>query len=163
MVADSLGSSYSQGFESPSRCSKPLSSRHYNICEEYTDISNLYHPLLVLIATATENELAKIIQYLKEENRIPREKAPERISLIDLERQRLVRFGLTLGAAIREVVTIVHHRTFQRWVAKTNGSASPRNTSNKVGRPRTQQELREMVVKIAKETGWGACRNCGEL
>lgn len=126
-------------------------------------MSKLFHPLLVLIATATENELAKSIQYLKEENRILREKAPGRIPLTDQERQRLIKFGLPLGAAIREVITIVHYRTFQRWVAKANDSASPRNKSNKIGRPRTPESLREPVVKIAKETGWGAGRICGEL
>jgi hypothetical protein len=34
--------------------------------------TKLFHPLLVLIASATNRELARYIQYLKEENKILR-------------------------------------------------------------------------------------------
>ena len=122
----------------------------------------LYHPLLELIATAAENELATIIQYLKEENRILRDKLPKRVPLTDQERQRLVNTGTPLGSAIKEIITIVHPRTFQRWVAATKGDSSTQ-TKKKTGRPKTSEEIRELVIKIAKETGWGAGRICGEL
>ena len=122
-------------------------------------MKKLFHPLLELIATAAENELAAIIQHLKEENRILRDKLPKRVSLTDEERQRLVKTGTPLGSAIKEIITIVHHRTFQRWVAATKGGSSQKKT----GRPKKSEEIRELVIKIANETGWGATRICGEL
>lgn len=124
-------------------------------------MKKLFHPLLELIATAAENELAAIIQHLKEENRILRDKLPKRVSLTDEERQRLVKTGTPLGSAIKEIITIVHHRTFQRWVAAAKGGSCSKK--KKTGRPRTSEEIRELVVKIAMETGWGAGRICGEL
>lgn len=63
---------------------------------------------------AAENELAAFIQYLKEENRILRDKLPKRVQLTDEERQRLVKTGKPLGSPIKEIITIVHHRIFKR-------------------------------------------------
>ena len=125
-------------------------------------MKKLYHPLLELIATAAENELAAIIQHLKEENRILRDKLPKRVPLTDAERQRLVKTGALLGSAIKEIITIVHYRTFQRWVAAAKGGAAS-GKKTKTGRPKTTAEIRELVIKIANETGWGATRICGEL
>jgi hypothetical protein len=34
--------------------------------------AKIYHPLLAMIASATNNELAKCVEYLKEENKILR-------------------------------------------------------------------------------------------
>jgi len=68
-------------------------------------MKKLFHPLLELIANAAENELAAIIQHLKEENRILRDKLPKRVSLTDEERQRLVKTGSPLGSA----------RSFEPW------------------------------------------------
>ena len=124
-------------------------------------MNKLFHPLLELIANAAENELAAIIQHLKEENRILRDKLPKRVQLTDEERQRLVKTGSPLGSAIKEIITIVHYRTFQRWVAAAKGGSFRKR--KKTGRPKTAQEIRELVIKIATETGWGAGRICGEL
>ena len=38
----------------------------------------IFHPLLALIASATNNELAKYVEYLKEENKILRARIPGR-------------------------------------------------------------------------------------
>ena len=35
-------------------------------------MNKIYHPLLALIASATDNELAKYVEYLKNENKILR-------------------------------------------------------------------------------------------
>jgi len=42
-------------------------------------MSKLYHPLLTLIATATDWFLAHHLEYLKEENRILRAQIPKQI------------------------------------------------------------------------------------
>jgi putative transposase len=123
-------------------------------------MSKLFHPLLVLIASATEQELARHVQYLKEENRILRDKLPKRLPLTDQERRRLVKFGKPLGSAIKELITIVTPRTFARWLATETG-VKPK--PKKAGRPRTAEEIRELILKLARETGWGYSRLHGEL
>ena len=41
----------------------------------------LRHTLLLRLARATETELARMVEYLKEENRVPRQRLPERITV----------------------------------------------------------------------------------
>ena len=48
---------------------------------------------MVLLAKATDRELARMISYLKEENRILRARLPERINVTPKERERLWRLG----------------------------------------------------------------------
>lgn len=59
-------------------------------------MTRLIHPLLVLIARATEKELVLYLEYLKAENRILRSKLPKRIEVTPAERDRLVRLGVRL-------------------------------------------------------------------
>lgn len=42
-------------------------------------MGRIFHPLLALLASATRQELARQVAYLKEENRILRARLPERI------------------------------------------------------------------------------------
>jgi hypothetical protein len=53
-------------------------------------MANVFQSLLLAIATATQNELARQIKYFKVENQILRSKLPERITITPQERQRLV-------------------------------------------------------------------------
>ena len=66
-----------------------------------------FHPLLALIASAADRELAKYIEYLKEENKILRARIPGQIHTKPSERERLIKFGKALGRAIEELITIV--------------------------------------------------------
>ena len=66
------------------------------------------HPLLPLIAKATEKEATKYIEYLKAENRILRNKLPKRVEVTEAERATLVRLGKRVGSAIKDLVSIVH-------------------------------------------------------
>ena len=75
-------------------------------------------PLLLLVAEATEKQLAKYIEYLKAENRILRDKLPKRVKVSRSERERLVKLGKPLGTAIKELITVVTPRTFARWVTR---------------------------------------------
>ncbi len=103
--------------------------------------------------------LERLLAYLLEENKILRSKAPQRISLTPRERNRLVKFGKAVGPAIKEVITIVSPRTFARWV---NGTKR-RTPVLKRGRRPTPDEIRELVLKLARENGWGYTRILGEL
>jgi putative transposase len=84
----------------------------------------LLQPLFALFASATDSQLAKMVEYLKAENRILRDKLPRRLTITPRERNRLVKLGSKLGSAIRNLITIVTPRAFSRWVAA--GRARPR-------------------------------------
>ena len=82
-------------------------------------MAKLLHPLLLLLARATEPELVRTIEYLKTEDRILRGKLPKRITVTPAERSRLVKLGKKLGAAIKEIFTIVQRRAAGIFFAAT--------------------------------------------
>ncbi len=53
-------------------------------------MTRIFHPLLAMIASATDRELARYVEYLKEENKILRARIPGQIHTRDHERERLV-------------------------------------------------------------------------
>ena len=57
-------------------------------------MTNVFQSLLLLIAGATQKELARQVKYLKVENEILRSKLPKRITITPKEKNRLVRFAL---------------------------------------------------------------------
>ena len=127
-------------------------------------MGRLLQPLLVYLSVATDRELARQVQFLKEENRILRDKLPARITVTPRERQRLIKYGRGLGQAIQELVTIVTPRTFVRWLSgEKDRTRSGRPPERKPGRPKTPEDIRGLVVRLAKETGWGYTRILGEL
>ena len=67
---------------------------------------NVYTSLMLVIAKSTAKELARQISYLKAENQILRSRLPKRLSLSQLEKNRLVRFARNLGSALIELATI---------------------------------------------------------
>jgi len=120
----------------------------------------LFHPLLALIASATDKELAKYVQYLKEENKILRARIPGQVHTRSAERERLLKFGKPLGRAIEELITIVSPKTFYRWVREEGRGSGPKNPKGGQRKPR---EIRELVLRIATQTGFGYTRIIGEL
>ena len=116
--------------------------------------------MLFLLARSTSDDLQKQVEFLKAENELLRKRVPrKRIFLKPDERARLLALGRELGPAIRQIVTIVDYSTFRRWVRKEDGlDARPGK-----GRPGIAMIIRELVVQIAKETGWGYTRIPGEL
>jgi putative transposase len=124
-------------------------------------MKNLYHRLLLLIAGATQKELASQVRYLKIENEILRSKLPRRVSVTEKERNKLVKFGSKLGKALGQLVTIVHPDTLRRWIREAGKPG--KKTPAKKGRPRTKEEIRELILKLARENDWGYTRILGEL
>ncbi|QDU09798.1 integrase core domain-containing protein [Gimesia aquarii] len=124
-------------------------------------MSRILHPLLALIASATDNELAKYVEYLKHENAILRSRLPKQIHTTYEERQTLLKYGKVLGRAIEELISIVSPATFARWV-RDKKIGRPKLKNPKGGK-RKPQEIRELVIRIAIETGFGYTRIIGEL
>jgi putative transposase len=120
-----------------------------------------FRPLLLLLARLTDRELAGVVQYLKTENDILRSRLPKRINVTAREKQRLLKFGRPLGSAIKHLITIVSPRTFARWANAEPITRRPK--SRPPGRPRTPDDLRELVLLLARENEWGYTRILGEL
>ncbi|WP_278465693.1 integrase core domain-containing protein [Gimesia maris] len=119
----------------------------------------LFHPLLTLIATASDSLLARYVLYLKNENRILRGRIPGEIHTKPHERTQLLKYGQPLGTAINELITIVTPGTFHRWVREEKRGRKKKP----IGRPGKSAVLRELILKIARETGFGYTRILGEL
>ena len=120
----------------------------------------IFEPLLFLIARSTTDDLQKQVEYLKAENEMLRKRVPKKHILLEAdERAKLLKFGKELGPAIRHLFTIVSYSTFRRWVRKED----PQNVKTRQGRPRISVVIREVILQIAKDTGWGYSRILGEL
>lgn len=122
-------------------------------------MSTLFHRFFTVIAAATDRQLVKYIEYLKEENRILRARLPQEIHTRRDERARLLKFGRPVGQAIKELISIVTPQTFYRWVREAKRQKPPKGTRTNSKR----RDLRELVLRIAKETGFGYTRILGEL
>jgi putative transposase len=125
-------------------------------------VGRLLHSFLLMLAAATDKALARQVQYLKAENAILRAKLPRRVTVTPAERRRLLKYGKPLGSAIKDLVGIVSPRTFARWASgEVAGPKAARPA--RPGRPRTKEDVRELVLRLARETGWGYSRILGEL
>ncbi|MCA9043835.1 MAG: DDE-type integrase/transposase/recombinase [Planctomycetaceae bacterium] len=123
-------------------------------------MTKIFHPLLALIASVTDSELARYVQFLKEENKILRSRVNGHVHTKPEERSRLLELGKELGRAIEELITIVSPKTFYRWIRERDGR---KRKSNPKGGQRKPKELRELVIQIAQTTGFGYTRILGEL
>jgi putative transposase len=123
----------------------------------------LLQPLFALLTSSSDRELARMVEYLKAENRVLRDKLPRRITVTPAERARLVKSGRALGGVLKDLITIVSPRTFARWVADADTTGAKRTPPRKAGRPRTAEDIRALVIRIARENCWGSLRVHGEL
>ena len=94
-----------------------------------------FHPLLKTLAMARDDQLVAKIEFLKAENEILRRRLPKRIVVTPGERRRLIRLGRQVGPTIRELISIVTPRSFNRWIQRRTptGRKPPRS-----GNERTQ-------------------------
>lgn len=119
--------------------------------------------LLRVLAGSSRDDLRRQVQYLKAENEILRSKIAGPVRVTAAERARLVRLGKPLGKAIRSLVSIVRPATFLKWVREAGRKPKRKRSVNRPGRPRTPGDIRTIVLRIAKETGFGYTRILGEL
>ena len=122
--------------------------------------------LLAYITGSVDEELLLRNAYLVTENRILCQQLTGRVQLTDAERRSLAEIGKKLGKkALEEVASLVKPDTILAWhrrlvVQKFDGS-KPRKA---LGRPRIDQELEDLVVRMAQENRrWGYDRITGAL
>ncbi len=123
-------------------------------------MGRIFHPLLFLLARCTKNQLIRQIEFLKAENQILRSRVPGRfVRVKPAEKARLIKLAEGIGPALQQLITVVRYDTYLCWLRDARKDRVPK----KRGRPRTAEVLREIVVKIGTETGWGYTRVMGEM
>ena len=123
--------------------------------------------LLAMLAGWINSQQQEMIEYLKEENKILREKfGKKRIILNDDQRRRLAIKGKKLGRKfLSDICCVFSPDTILRWhrrlvAQKYDGSKHRR----KAGRLRIAHSLEDMIVQIASENpSWGYLRIEGQL
>ncbi len=118
-------------------------------------------PLLLRLVQADHAALARQVEYLVVENRLLRAQIDGPVRLSERERGRLVRFGTAVGPALKDLISIVRYDTFRRWARGVKRKS--RKAKRPPGRPRTAAWVEELVVRLARESGWGYTRILGEL
>lgn len=120
-------------------------------------MTTIVQPLLAFLASRTRKELARQVTYLKAENQILRSKLPERITLTDQQRQRLMKHGKPLGSQLAPLISVVTYSTFCKWVRRFEDAPVKRHGPENahMGRPRLKESLSEAIIRIRNETGWG--------
>ncbi len=122
--------------------------------------------LLMMLAGWINRHQQDMIEYLKTENKILREKlGKKRLLLNDSQRRRLAILGKKLSRkALAEVCQIFFPETILRWhrmlVARKYDGAKRRG----MGRPQISDELRAAIMDVAKDNrDWGYIRIQGQL
>jgi putative transposase len=126
-----------------------------------------WHLLLFIIAGWVNRHQQDVIEYLRTESQVLKEKlGKKRILLTDDHRRRLAIKGKVLGRkALEEISPIVTPDTLLRWhrelVARKWDYSQQRQ---KLGRPPVAQEIVELVLRMAEENpSWGYDRIQGAV
>lgn len=127
-------------------------------------MASLLHPLFVVLALLTEQDLARQVVFLREENRVLRSRLPKRIGVTPPERSRLLTLGRDLGTQLRGIISVVSYDTFRRWVREAETKhITQSQPPQRTGLPLTSSDIRELVLRLARENSWGYTRILGEL
>jgi putative transposase len=128
-------------------------------------MTRLFHPILAFIAGADVKNLAAQVAYLKTENELLRKRLPKRVVLETKEKRRLAKLAAAVRGMLKNLATIADPATILRWIREfeRKGTTPKPGSKRKPGRPRTNDDIRALVLRIANETGWGYTRILGQL
>ena len=120
--------------------------------------------LISALAGWLNQEQQKVLDYLREENRVLKEQlGTKKIRLTDTQRRRLAAKGWEIGwRLLGEYATIVTPDTLLRWHRKLIAQ----KWANKAGkgRPGVMKRIEDLVVQMAKDNpSWGYRRIQGAL
>ncbi|MCW1925675.1 integrase core domain-containing protein [Luteolibacter arcticus] len=123
--------------------------------------------ILVTLAGWINRQQQDVIEYLREEVRVLRElHGKKRLRFSDDQRRRLAQKAKRLGLSrLKEVAAIVSPQTLLAWHRKLIASKYDSSGVRRgVGRPPTDEHLRDLVVRMAEENrSWGYTRIQGSL
>ena len=114
--------------------------------------------LLISIAGWLGQQQRDVIDYLQEENRVLRQQlGNKRLRLSDDQRRRLAAKAKKIGRRIlREVATIVTPETLLAWHRKLIARKYDGSKQRGPGRPRTQERIQDLVVRMGSDPRSGA-------
>ena len=113
-------------------------------------------PLLVMLASLTHQELARQFVFLREENRVLRSRLPKRIVVMPSERSRLLKLGRDLSPQLRVLISFVSCDAHCRWAREEEAARIAHDQPpRRIGSPRTSSYIGELVLRLAREKGWG--------
>ena len=108
------------------RCSKRLSIRYFLSPMKAKAMKSWFSPLLFLLASSSEDDLRRQIEFLNAEIEMLRKRVPKkRIFLENDEKERLLKLGKAIGPGVSKLITIVHPRTYQRWLERKSRGEKP--------------------------------------
>jgi hypothetical protein len=117
-------------------------------------------PLLTRIQKLYSKDLAKKNDYLRQENKILRSKLGQRVSLTEMDRRTLVRYGIPLKGRLREVISIVCPETLLAWNRRMKRRKwTFDNTPRRPGRPPKARATEALALRQARENTWGYVRS----
>ena len=124
--------------------------------------------MLIILASWVNRRQQEVIEYLRTENAVLKEKlGKKRILLTDDQRRRLAVKGRVLGRKqLKQVGTLFTPDTILRWHRQlvANKWDYSNRKEKKSGRRRTRQVIVDLTVKFAKENpSWGYDRISGAL
>lgn len=116
--------------------------------------------LFDLAAYGEKADCMAAIQFLELQIRILARKVDGRLTFTRAERREMRKYGKVLGDRLDDFLKVVTPATWHRWGRKGKPTAKKENAG---GRPKTDQEIQDLVVKMASENEWGLTRIYGEL
>jgi len=122
--------------------------------------------VLAVLSESIRKEQEKVIDYLRLENQILREKlGGKRVLLSDDQRRVLAVTGKALGRQqLGKIATIAQADTILRWHRELIEPAGNSKASHHTGRPPIKQEVVDLVLRMARDNvSWGYKRIEGAM
>src|SRR6266436_1844312 len=121
--------------------------------------------LLVCVAGWMNHRQQLVIEYLQEEIRVLQEQLGKRPRFNDEQRRRLAAKGKSIGRKdLARFASIVTPDTLLAWHRRLIAKKYDSSKKRKPGRPPTKVDIRELVLRMARENrSWGYTRIQGAL